>query len=534
MSTIKVPQYHHHHHHHHYHSFEHGVYVPPALPYQSNWKSLFFELYALRNLGSKVDINDHNNNLQTSSTSERFKISVYARFKPQSKISNDETNDTDDDKENDEREVTLPLHQRLAMIKMSHNLNSNKDALKVLAYEGGWFQKKWTSIEEDRKQNDNNKKNDDNNIEQLQMNFSKMQKSVPLMCNKENTDSRVVAKVQSVDTGTGRVVMIAPDVGLREFNFDSVLNDRSNQNHVYETVCRRLVTDFINGFNATILAYGQTGSGKSYTMFGPDADAIFGTDLLQRGIIPRTCQEVLEGMVNRKKHCRIEGNLAVSYVEVYGDTVSDLLKTGARVGHNKASSQRFVLSGAAEKSVNSMADVSNALELGESQKRRAATAMNDRSTRAHSIFILTLRQECEKTGASRTSKLFLADLGGSEQVKKSKVEAGESRVKDEFSTGFQMHDRMREAVYINLGLLALKKVIEALNNRASYVPFQDSKLTMLLSQGLGGDCKTSVIVCNSMDSKNAVETMATMRFGERYSYFYHNYHNHHNHHHNHH
>ena len=30
---------------------------------------------------------------------------------------------------------------------------------------------------------------------------------------------------------------------------------------------------------------------------------------------------------------------------------------------------------------------------------------------------------------------------------------------------------------------------------------------------LGGDCKTSVIVCNSMDSKNAAETM---RFGERY------------------
>jgi hypothetical protein len=80
-------------------SYEHGVYMPPSLPYQSNWKSLFFELYALRNLWSKVDINDDNNDLQTSSTttSERFKISVYARFKPQSKISNDETNDTDDD-----------------------------------------------------------------------------------------------------------------------------------------------------------------------------------------------------------------------------------------------------------------------------------------------------------------------------------------------------------------------------------------------------------------------------------------------------
>jgi hypothetical protein len=113
--------------------------------------------------------------------------------------------------------------------------------------------------------------------------------------------------------------------------------------------------------------------------------------------------------------------------------------------------------------------------------------------------------------------LFLADLGGSEQVKKSQVEAGNSRlgVEANFSVGFEMHDRMREAVYINLGLLALKKCIEALNNGAAYVPYQDSKLTMLLSTGLGGDSKTSVIVCGNMDPKHASETMATMRFGER-------------------
>jgi len=81
-----------------------------------------------------------------------------------------------------------------------------------------------------------------------------------------------------------------------------------------------------------------------------------------------------------------------------------------------------------------------------------------------------------------TSKLFLADLGGSEQVSKSKVEAGALRVAGEdaqFSLGFELGDRMRETVNINLGLLALKKCIEALNNRAAYVPFKDSKLTMV-------------------------------------------------------
>lgn len=50
--------------------------------------------------------------------------------------------------------------------------------------------------------------------------------------------------------------------------------------------------------------------------------------------------------------------------------------------------------------------------------------------------------------------------GGSEKVKKSKVEAGGHRVgvDAEFSAGFEMSNNMREAVYINLGLLSLKKV----------------------------------------------------------------------------
>lgn len=159
-----------------------------------------------------------------------------------------------------------------------------------------------------------------------------MQKSIPSICNKENAEKeKFVAKVQTVDPGSGRVVMIAPDVGLREFVFDNVLNDRSSQSSTYETVSRKLIVDFINGFNGTIIAYGQTGSGKSHTMFGLDDTSIFGADLINRGIVPRACQEILEAIEHRKKECNIVGSLSISYVEIYGDTVSDLLKHGARV-----------------------------------------------------------------------------------------------------------------------------------------------------------------------------------------------------------
>ena len=74
-----------------------------------------------------------------------------------------------------------------------------------------------------------------------------------------------------------------------------------------------------------------------------------------------------------------------------------------------------------------MEDVRDCLRLGELGKRKAATAMNERSSRAHCLFVISLDQKNLDTGVSCKSSLFLADLGGSEQVKKSKVNVGTSK-----------------------------------------------------------------------------------------------------------
>ena len=174
--------------------------------------------------------------------------------------------------------------------------------------------------------------------------------------------------------------------------------------------------------------------------------------------------------------------------------VSDLLQQGRRCGHSKVAAQHYVLRGSANVAVGSVEEVAELLAKGESVKRKAATAMNDRSSRAHALFIMTLEQYDPALDRKVTSSLFLADLGGSEQVKKSRVGAGE--MSDHH--GLVIGDQMREAIHINLGLLSLKQCVDAINKGNPYVPFQNSKLTMLLSPALGGDSKASVVVCGSM------------------------------------
>lgn len=60
--------------------------------------------------------------------------------------------------------------------------------------------------------------------------------------------------------------------------------------------------------------------------------------------------------------------------------------------------------------------------------------------------------------------------------------------------------RLREGAKINTSLLALANCINALGDKAkkgSFVPYWDSKLTWMLKDSLGGNCKTVMIATAS-------------------------------------
>jgi hypothetical protein len=267
-------------------AIEHGIYVPPVLPANESWRSLFRDLYRLRNLWTPAEEDQIVLSNSNEGVGERFKISVFARFCPPRAPPAKKATDSKASKEVEEQlqeevEVTLPLYQRLAMIKMSRNLKSTKQALKILTTEGGWFKERWNTL--GNKENVAGTENVNHlatkggatfDADQEIPSFARQMraKSDKLHAQTVRGDgkvggkvpgaedsTRMVAAVHTVDPLTGRVVMVAPEVGLREFSFDSVLNMRASQKSVYDTSARRLVMDFLNGFNSTAIVYGQTG-----------------------------------------------------------------------------------------------------------------------------------------------------------------------------------------------------------------------------------------------------------------------------------
>mmetsp|Transcript_8295 Transcript_8295/g.21225 ORF Transcript_8295/g.21225 Transcript_8295/m.21225 type:complete len:687 (+) Transcript_8295:46-2106(+) len=328
------------------------------------------------------------------------------------------------------------------------------------------------------------------------------------------TAPTISTKAGVVHVGEANVVFCAPSIGLREFRFTGAFGQGTSQAVVYEKSLRPLIVDLLNGRSGCLLCFGQTGSGKTFTMSGPDEQSA--TSLGQgasppngdvrgapailepaAGLVPRALRELIDAVATRKAQHGLSGELRISFVEVYGEDVTDLLKDGEHLGAWRGVAARALASGLADVTIESDTQVSELLLKADRAKRRAATVMNDRSSRAHAILTLSLVQTDASLREVR-STLCLADLGGSEQLKRSKA----------------VGVHMREAVQINLGLLALKQCVTALTQGASYVPYQDSKLTMLLQPGLSGQAQTVVVICASPEAEDAAETVETLRFGE--------------------
>jgi kinesin family protein 3/17 len=162
-----------------------------------------------------------------------------------------------------------------------------------------------------------------------------------------------------------------------------------------------------------------------------------------------------------------------------------------------------------------------------------STKMNEVSSRSHAVFIIIAEQsettyvdamgqvmtpeefavfmnqrgrnteglERHIRQSFKVGKLNLVDLAGSERVRLSGA------------TG----QRLEESKRINQSLSALGNVIAALTDPRGrqHIPYRDSKLTRILEDSLGGNCKTTMMAMVSPALEAMVESLSTLKFANR-------------------
>uniref|UniRef100_S4R9C1 Kinesin-like protein n=1 Tax=Petromyzon marinus TaxID=7757 RepID=S4R9C1_PETMA len=306
----------------------------------------------------------------------------------------------------------------------------------------------------------------------------------PINNSEEARGDKFIAKFQGNDT----VI-----VSNKPYVYDGVFHPETTQEQVYNACARQITKDVLEGYNGTIFAYGQTASGKTHTMEGVLHDPE------HMGVIPRIVKDIFHYIYSMDEN--LEFHIKVSYFEIYLDKIRDLLdvsKTNLSVHEDK--NRVPYVKGCTERFVSSPEEVMDVIDEGKANRHVAVTNMNEHSSRSHSIFLINVKQENVETEQKLSGKLYLVDLAGSEKVSKT---GAEGSVLD-------------EAKNINKSLSALGNVIAALaEGTRTHVPYRDSKMTRILQDSLGGNCRTTVIICCSPSIYNEAETKSTLLFGQR-------------------
>lgn len=293
----------------------------------------------------------------------------------------------------------------------------------------------------------------------------------------------------------------------RDFEFDGVFGESSSQKEVYERVGKPVLRDVTRGYNGCIFAYGQTGSGKTFSLL--HAGGQNGSDPSEAGLLPRLAASLF---------VHIGGDTGSTYkvecamLQVYNEQVDDLLASGEE-GRNLQVLSNSTVKGLRWEECATPDDLLKAFNRGRSNLVYAETQMNKASSRSHAMFQIkvTKRPRATKDSKGQTDskgsvhmkatfgKLSVVDLAGSERVKRS-------------GAGGQ---QLKEAANINSSLLTLGNVVQALADKKKHIPIRDSKLTRILEDSIGGNCKTSLLVCCSPAMDSGDETLNSLEFASR-------------------
>ena len=175
---------------------------------------------------------------------------------------------------------------------------------------------------------------------------------------------------------------------------------------------------------------------------------------MERGIIPRAIEDIF-GYIQGDTSVRSKYLVRASYVQIYNEVISDLLKPErANLSIREDKKRGVFVEGLSEWVVRTPDEIYGLMERGATQRTTGSTRMNELSSRSHAVFIIIVENSKleEEAGQSelrqsfKVGKLNLVDLAGSERVRLTGA------------TGV----RLEESKKINQSLSALGNVIKAL------------------------------------------------------------------------
>uniref|UniRef100_A0A4W4GF68 Kinesin-like protein n=1 Tax=Electrophorus electricus TaxID=8005 RepID=A0A4W4GF68_ELEEL len=276
-----------------------------------------------------------------------------------------------------------------------------------------------------------------------------------------------------------------------KFVFDHVFGEDSSQVDVFESTTKGVVDGVLNGYNCTVFAYGATGAGKTHTMLGSSDDP---------GVMYLTMKELYNRMDLIKEEKVFD--MAFSYLEVYNEQIRDLLANSGPLAVREDGAKGVVVQGLTLHQVLKVALTFLIHYTHSLPFIRVLASPLPSSSLSEQIYLRQQDKTASLNPNVRVAKMSLIDLAGSERASATNAKGA----------------RLREGANINRSLLALGNVINTLadpKSKKTHIPYRDSKLTRLLKDSLGGNCRTVMIANVSPSSYSYEDTHNTLKYANR-------------------
>uniref|UniRef100_W5MJY6 Kinesin family member 5B n=1 Tax=Lepisosteus oculatus TaxID=7918 RepID=W5MJY6_LEPOC len=279
--------------------------------------------------------------------------------------------------------------------------------------------------------------------------------------------------------------------GWRPPKFTEVTCSSSAEERVFNAILQNLLAYFLQVWNISALLYGKILT-KTFTqncfqgnLHDPD----------EMGIIPRIVQDIFNYIYSMDENLEfhIKNCVLCWFFLAQPRNKLSVAKTWGNQEQNAAFNSlccgwRIVMSSSV------MATPCNGMSTLNFKRKHN----NEHFLEKHK-WILNIEQSVNSIGSKTSDKVQSINYICSEVVSKT---GAEGAVLD-------------EAKNINKSLSSLGNVISALAEGSTYIPYRDSKMTRILQDSLGGNCRTTIVICCSPSSYNEAETKSTLMFGQR-------------------
>ncbi|KAI3947662.1 hypothetical protein MKX01_034327 [Papaver californicum] len=268
----------------------------------------------------------------------------------------------------------------------------------------------------------------------------------------------------------------------KDFEFDRVYGPHVGQGELFQDV-QPFVQSALDGYNVSMFAYGQTHSGKTHTMEGSSQE---------RGLCAR-CFEELFDLSNLDSTSTSLFTFYVTGFELYNEQIRDLLPDNDMPKVRMGSADSFVE--LVQEKVENPVDFSKVLKVGIQNRGTDTSKFNV----SHLVITIHIQYSNWITGETLYSKLSLVDLAGSEGL----------LVEDAIG------EHVTDLLHVTKSLSALGDVLSSLTSKKEMIPYENSRLTKLLEDSIGGSSKTFLIVNVCPNASNLPKTLSALTFSAR-------------------